>query len=256
MDLQQEPGESPVVTVNGKPFFPVILSTFYRMNQTGYENIKSAVNVRDFIAGADANPFWVAPDTYDFSQVDARINELLRETPDAYIAPYIWCMPPLWYTDRYPERISAFNDGSRFQYYTSTVTFSSPEFRADARAAMTALIRHCEEHFGSKIFMYNLIGGVSCEWQGWGAHHLADWKKLADYSPHALRDFKAFAKEYQVETTAIPSYQERTHSADGLFRDPRTDARSMLYDVYGSHSIASCINELAAAAKEACHRSN
>ena len=38
VDLQQEPGESPVVTVNGKPFFPVILSTFYRMNQTGYEN--------------------------------------------------------------------------------------------------------------------------------------------------------------------------------------------------------------------------
>ena len=143
---------------------------------------------------------------------------------DAYIAPYIWWHCASFGIQTDIRTYSAFKYGTDFQIlYFNSHLFQS-EFRADARAAMTALIRHCEEHFGSKIFMYNLIGGVSCEWQGWGAHHLADWKKLADYSPHALRDFKAFAKEYQVETTAIPSYQERTHSADGLFRDPRTDA--------------------------------
>lgn len=252
--LEHRPGGSPRFMVNGKPFFPVILSTFYDHKPTGFENKRMGVNVRSLVCGGVTNTWWTGPDTYNFSQVDARVNQYLRETPDAYISAYIWCMPPTWYERKYPDRISRNSDGTQFNYYTATVTFSDPDFRADAKRALEAIVSHLEEEFGSRILIYNLVGGVSFEWQGWGAHSMAQFKRLADYGPAAQRDFREYAKQQGVKADAIPTYEERMRSINGLFRNPVRDAMSMLYDEYYSHSIASCITELAHTVKKTVGR--
>ena len=245
---------SPIVMVNGKPFFPVLLSTFFPKKATGFEHRKQGVNVRVMVAGGTATTWWTGPDTYNFSQVDQRINEYLRETPDAYISAYIWCMPPNWYEKTYPERISMNSDGKKFDYYVATVTFSGEEYRKDAKKALNAIVNHLEEQFGSRILIYNLVGGISYEWQGWGAHSMAQHKRLADYGPTAQRDFKNYAAKRGVMVNGVPSYEERMHSLDGIFRNPAADAVPMLYDEYYSESIATCITEFAKEVKTILNR--
>jgi len=252
--LQASDGGSPIVMVNGKPFFPVLLSTSYPKNPTGFEHKKQGVNVRVMVAGGRATTWWTGPDTYNFSQVDLKINECLRETPDAYISAYIWCMPPNWYEKTYPERVSINSDGKIFPYYVATVTFSGEEYRKDAKKALNAIVSHLEEQFGSRILIYNLIGGISCEWQGWGAHSMAQHKRLADYGPTAQRDFKNYAAKRGVKVDGAPAYDERMHSIDGIFRNYATDAVSMLYDEYYSESIATCITEFAKEVKTILNR--
>ncbi len=253
-ELRRTEAGSPEVLVNGRPFYPVILSTFYRKKPTGFEHRLQGVNVRDFVCGGMSSTWWTGPGQYDFAQVDRTVNEYLRETPDLYFAAYVWCMPPRWYEKLHPERISRNSDGTCFDYYTATVTFSDAEYRADAARAVAALVRHLEEHFGSRILFYNLCGGVSLEWQGWGAHSMARLKRLADYSPAAARDFRAYAARRGAAVAGVPDYAARTHSADGLFRDPVADAAAMLYDEYYSSGIATCITAMAKAVKEACGR--
>ncbi len=249
-----ESASGSIITVNGKPFYPVFLDIFYERMATGLSGGDSPVNVRTFLAGGMSNEWWVGPDTYDFTEIDARIGRILREYPNAYIAAWVWCQPPHWYDKRYPERISKQNDGGVFPYYVSTVTFSDPEYRKDAGKAIAALVKHCETYFGSRMFAYNLSGGISLEWQGWGCHSQAQRKVLNDYSPAATRDFKAFAaaRYPQLGVERVPTYEERTAVRETIFRDPVKDASSIAFDEYYSESIADCIVELARAAKQAC----
>ncbi len=243
------------VTVDGKPFFPTFLSVFYERVPTGLEGSDSPITVREFLAGGMSNEWWIGPDRYDFSAVDARISKIIREYPNAYIAAWVWCQPPHWYDEAYPDRISKQSDGGVFPYYVSTVTFSDPEYRKDAARAIRAFVEHCEKYFGNKMLAYNLSGGISLEWQGWGCHSQAQRKVLNDYSPAAQRDFKAFVAERYpaLKAAGVPSYAERTAPGETVFRDPVSEAGPIAFDEYYSESVADCIALLARAVKEATH---
>lgn len=247
--VETTPG-GPIATRNGKPFYFNILTVNNPAIPTGMEGSGSPFNVIVFRAGGLGQHWWIGPGRYDFTAVDRVLSQFAEAYPDSYLGLYIWCQPGLWYEKQYPERISRQDNGAIMHYYVSTVTFSDPDYRRDAAAAVAALIEHCEKYFGSRMALYSLMGGASCEWQGWNAHT----NHLADYSTAARRDFKNFLKRELPECADIgmPSPAQRLAADDGtLFRNLARDRSAILYDRYYSESIADCIGQLAGAAKTA-----
>lgn len=245
-------GVSPIVKLNSKPFYPTFMSIFYPKYPTGMEGKNSPIKVREFLAGGSANEWWVGPDQYDFTAIDERICKIIREYPDSYVAAWVWCQPPHWYDKTYPDRISRDSKGNVFPYYVSTVTFSDPEYRKDAAKAIKAFVEHCEKYFGNKMFAYNMAGGISLEWQGWGCHSMGTRGVLNDYSQSAQRDFVNFAAQRypELNITAIPSFEERSVNRGTVFRDPVKDKKAIIYEEYYSESIADCIAVCAAEVKK------
>ena len=243
----------PVPMLNGKPFYFNILTCHQYKQQfsvpSGMEGKNSPFNVVAVRAGGSSETnWWIGPDKYDFAAVDRYLSRLMFLYPDSKLGVYVWCQPPHWYEKRYPDRIYKAHDGTKRGYYVSTVTFSDPEVRADAQRALTALVKHCEKYFGSRIVLYNLLGGISCEWQGW---HIGT-NKFADFGVNAKRDFIRYAAARGVTVTKVPDAKARMLSDGGIFRNPKRDALAMLYDDYYNESVAECIRGIAEAVKKAC----
>ena len=240
-----------IAQLDGKPFYFNILSVAHLNIPSGMEGKQSPFNVVGLRIGGMRETWWVGPDQYDFTDVDRGFNKLIKDYPDSKIALYFWCHPGTWYEQVYPERISRQANGSTMRYYTATVCFSDADVRADAVRAVTRLVEHCEKHFGGKIALYNLMGGISCEWQGWNAHTA----QMADYSMAAQRDFADWLKKNAPSVAMkMPTFEERSRATDGmsLFRDPIRDNVSILYDRFYSESIADFIDIMAKATKKAC----
>ncbi|MCQ2397086.1 MAG: hypothetical protein MJ106_05265, partial [Lentisphaeria bacterium] len=250
LKLEQTPfGPTPML--NGKPFFFNILTAHNYADfifETGMEGHNSPFNVIAVrLGGRGETDWWLGPDTYDFSGVDRTLSLMLERYPDSYLGPYIWCHPGFWYRRTYPERLSRMEDGSEYNYYVAAVTFGHPEVRRDAERAVAALVEHLRKFFGSRVLLVNLMGGISCEWQGWAAHS----DQYADFSDFSKQDFKEYAAKAGIENAEIPKRPERESSFDGVLRNPAADAVSILYDRYYSESVAGMVAGIAAAAKAA-----
>ncbi len=253
LKLAQTP-TGPVPMLNGKPFFFNILTSHQYKQQfsvpSGMEGKNSPFNVVVIRAGGAAETdWWKGPDQYDFEALDRTLSQLMYLYPDSMLGIYVWCHPSNWYEKLYPDRISKAHDGSKFGYYVSTVTFSDPEVRADAQRALTAFVNHCEKYFGSKIVLYNLMGGISCEWQGWQSHS----PKFADFGVNAKRDFIKYAATHGVKVDEVPDADARMASDGGIFRNPKQHALAMLYDDYYNESVAECVRGIAEVTKKACN---
>lgn len=216
---------------------------------TGLEGPDSPFNVIAIRLGGSKNLWWVGPDQYDFREVDFILSRTLALYPDSKLAPFVWCHPGRWYDQVYPERVSRMEDESkRLRYYVSTVSFDDPDVRKDAQKALDALVKHVEERFGSKVVLYLLMGGISCEWQGWAAHS----DTYADFSDLAQERFREVAAQHGLKTQGTPRGPEREASLDGVFRSPTKNPVEFLYDRYYSQSIAECLDLLAETTKKAC----
>ena len=246
----------PTPMLNGTPFFfnCYTIHPYFpeRTIPTGMEGEKSPFNVVACRVGGNSSSadWWKGPGEYDFTLLDWTLDSLLRDFPDAKLGLYVWCHPGLWYAEKYPERIARDENGKPCGgYYVSMVSFSDPAMQEDTLAAIRALVTHCEEYFGSKIVLYNLMGGATCEWQGWLSHS----SHFSDYSETSLEQFKKYAAERGVEVDHIPTPEEQKASADGIFRDPAATALVRLYDRFYSESIARFIDRIAGTIKETSH---
>ncbi|MBR6472020.1 MAG: hypothetical protein IKS83_09505 [Victivallales bacterium] len=250
LKLRQTP-DGPIPELNGKPFFFNIVCVEHYNTPTGMEGGASPINIAALRLGGHAPPWWVGPDEYDFSPVDRQMNMLLERYPDAMLGVYLWCQPPTWYQQMYPERISLNENGLPVNYYVATVNFANEDYLQDAERAIRALVEYLEKHYGARMVLYNLMGGATCEWQGWNSHT----QYFADYSEGHGRDFQRYASQQGLEVPAgTPTRAERTASLPGgIFRKPDRDWKAMLYDRFYNDSMAQCVLRLAKVTREASH---
>lgn len=247
----------PQLFVNGKVMYPVI-GNCWRVD-TGFDRAKA--NIRTFWTGGIRWPeWWIGPNQYNFASVNKMASDILEQDPSALILPILWTAPPVWWAKDHPDDISKFSDGTTWEYYRATATFSSEAWKKDAAAAMREFVRHVESSpYGSRVVGYWFIGGVSAEWQGWGCHECHKRNALMDYSPVARQAFRNFmASNTPATTTAaapleIPNLQERLRADLGNFRDPVKSALAIAYDQYYSESISDAVTFFARLIKETVH---
>jgi len=244
----------PVATVNGKPYYFNILTLYgyadglsIRSGMEGEGSPFDTIALR--LGGPKEVTWWTGPNKYDFTGIDHYFNVIFERFPGCKLALYVWCHPGSWYRTTYPERISLMEDGSTHKYYIAPVSFSNLDARRDAENAMRTLVEHIEKYYGSRTILYNLMGGISCEWQGWAAQS----NHYADYSKYAIADFEKYAAKNHMPTKGIPGRKERETGMDSVFRSPKKDALAILYDKYYSETISEFVDKMAQTVKNACH---
>ena len=79
--------QGPVPMLNGKPFYFNVLTLHHFNVPNGIEGPKSPFNVVVVRAGGygDSGRWWVGPDQYDFSVVDANLSMLAERFPDSML---------------------------------------------------------------------------------------------------------------------------------------------------------------------------
>ena len=256
-------GNVPRLVVNGKPIYPLIGNAGGRDIPRTREAFKRAnFNIESsWIDGLGSDQWWVGPDAYDFTPVDAKIVEALDFDPALLVLPIVWAAPPDWWKDVYPDEMARFSDGTTWNYYRSAHSFSSEIWKRDAAAALSAFVHHVESMpYASRVLGYWIIGGVSAEWQGWGCHASHENGHLMDYSPPAQAAFRAFLQRAhpdraaQFATAQVPSIEQRLASELGMFRDPAAAQMVIDYDAYYSESVVDGMLHCLHAVKESCGR--
>ena len=144
-------------------------------------------------------------------------------------------------------------------------SFHSLVWREEAGRAVAALIEHCEaQPYAGRIWAWHLCDGLFCEWFHWDEY---TFDGLADYSPAAQADFRrwlrctyhddpqalarAWGREVDFETAAIPSPAERAFPSHDEFYDPTRDRPVIDYVRCLNEATADSIVAICQAAKRA-----
>ncbi len=196
---------------NGKPFVSINNELYYPLAYTSYfeecgefsDFIKSGyrmffINV-SFSAlpinnGTGFSPFLTGVfenEAPDYSEFDSRVNEILRECPDAFIFPRInIAMPRKWIRENKEECVET-PSGMRESLY-------SDKFLRDGAEMLRTLVSHIRAtDYSDRIAGYQLCGGTTQEW----FHH----DLSGSFSEKGLNKFRIWIKD-RYNITDVPVF--------------------------------------------------
>lgn len=133
---------------------------------------------------------WTGEERYDFSAVDKQMDMFIENAPDGFFAPMFQVDTRPWYLETHPEVPDSFLCLSQIAH--------DETWRKAAADYLKAVIRHCEEKYGDRIYGYFILGGGTTEW-------------LSDHDheePHPIKE--AAYKKYRNDAGAtLPTKEER-----------------------------------------------
>jgi hypothetical protein len=276
---------SEVRQLNGVPAFYVnggltsqMLAAPYRDPQRGMADFddfrKAGISIFDIYVRFP----WTAPETYDFTQVDRKLDAYLAVDNKVLFLPRILLTPGRWFVQQFPNEISMRDDGSPAGMFPSqnagnNPSFSSEVYRELSHKATIAFIKHLEEKYGEHIVGYQVGNGFGGEWLPFNSF----WETrpgappptkfgVEDYSPPARTAFKNWLRakygtdaalraawhddRVSLESAEPPNEVERYTTNRGIFFDPALGSRVPDYFAFYNDSVASVLVENAAWVKE------
>ncbi len=128
---------------------------------------------------------WVGDGLYDFDPIDRQMDMFLENAPEGYFAPMFQIDTRPWYLAEDPDRPNSFLRLSQIA--------GDPRFIRDTADYLRAVVAHCEEKYGERIWGYFMLGGSTTEW-------FSDY----DYeAPHPLKE-EAYRRYLGDETAVLP----------------------------------------------------
>jgi len=210
--------------------------------------------------------WWIGPGQYDFSVIDAFLEDYIARNPDRYFMPRIDLSQQgfPWWGVAYPDEMNILRDiitgevrdqlelnPEAISYLGHEVhldglnlhSFHSLAWREEAGQAVAALVNHCEAApYAERIWGWHLCDGLFCEWFHWNEY---SFECLADYSPAAQADYRrwlrrtyhndcgelshAWGRKVEFNSVTIPSPRERMQLSYGEFYDPVQDRPTIDY---------------------------
>ena len=150
---------------------------------------------------------WVGDGQYDFGPIDRQMDMFLENAPEGFFAPMFQIDTRPWYLAEDPSRPNSFLRLSQIA--------GDPRFIRDTADYLRAVVTHCEEKYGERIWGYFLLGGTTTEW-------FSDF----DYeAPHPLKE--AAYRRYLGDENAVLPDQALLNREGGNFlgRDEEEVAR-------------------------------
>ena len=237
------------VYINGKRTIPILGHGDVVEDDRQHGYYRSGVELRGIHARTQDNSWWTGDDQYDFSKIDARINEALRVDKNVGIVLYFYITPPQWWGKKYSDELAMLDNGRKMLSHLAYVSFASKKYREDSVRAMTALLNHVKNApYSDRMAGYVIAEGVTAEWIWWDVF---DYKHLADYSTSAKREFAKYVAKYAPGMSPdIPSVKQRKTTGLGLFLDPENNRKSLLYTRFKSVMIAETIENVVTEARK------
>ncbi len=132
---------------------------------------------------------WIGENKYDFSAVDKQMDMFIENAPDGYFAPMFQVDTRPWYLEAHEGVPNSFTHLSQIAH--------DEEWRRAAADYLKAVIMHCEEKYGDRIYGYFLLGGTTTEW-------FSDHDKEA---PHPIKQ-AAYRRYLNDAGASLPSKEE------------------------------------------------
>lgn len=102
---------APTLFINGEPHNGMAYTAYGPSVEVFRDFTRAGVDLYSFSATPTEAGYglsrtsWVAPDEYDFSQLDERVLMVLEANPDAYIFPRLYVHAPKWWSEQNPDDI-------------------------------------------------------------------------------------------------------------------------------------------------------
>ena len=133
----------------------------------------------------------VAPGKYDYSDLDARIERVLKAAPNAWLLPRVYTVAPEWWCARNEDEVTRYGaprehprPGIDVYPGRFNPSLASRAWRNFASDNMTRLIEHIQQKPWADHFLgFHFASGTSEEWVDWGTHD----GYFPDYSPPMIR---------------------------------------------------------------------
>ena len=163
-------GQTPLLEINGETAAPMFWMTpdeasAYKSDygENMYASGVGLTAVR--IGNNDATyPFWISDNTYDFTQLDAKIYSVLQGQPNAKLLIQLDTTPPDWWFEA-----NSGKDGIYYKDGQKYLSFSSSLWREDVLNFLDAAYNHISNaNYSSQLIGVLLTGGTTYEWQWWG----------------------------------------------------------------------------------------
>ncbi|MEA3401458.1 MAG: beta-galactosidase [Armatimonadota bacterium] len=228
---------------------------------------------------------WRGPDQFDFSEVDERLQRILRVDPEGYIIFYLACDAYREWGAENPDHVTQDQDGlpaivdmhpkrwggdppeGRERYGPSLV---SQKLREETADALRRLVAHVESsEAGKAVIGYHVAGYNDGQWFQW-AQLAGDEVHLADYSPAAVASFRDWLRrrydgdlaalraawnqpQVTFESAEPPGFERYWTEPSGLL-DPARDGDIADWTRFYSEGPAETVMFLADVLKEATPR--
>lgn len=223
---------------------------------------------------------WTAPDKWDFSAVDQKLDEYKALDPNALFLPRILLTPGDWFGKMYPDEITRRDDGSPAGMFGGGPhpSFASAKYRELSHKLMIAFITHLEEKYGDRIIGYQVGNGFGGEWLPFNsfwetrgdAPHPTKFG-VEDYGPASVSAFrtwlrKKYGQDVQAlrkawsdeavtfESAAAPGEVARYSTTKGIFFDPAVSRQVPDFLVYFNDSVGDMLLENARWIKQITNR--
>ncbi len=213
---------------------------------------------------------WLAPDKFDFSQLDRRALMVLEADPEAFFFPRLYLHAPTWWSEKHPDDIVLYDpgDGKPVPFIHSggkpAPSWASDAWRRDTAEGLRRLIAHVRASpYSDRVIGYHLASGTTEEWMMWGANE----NQWVDYSPvNTARFRKWLRRKYRTvkrlrrawddpavafETAAVPAKARRSAAGLGALRLLPREQPVVDYYLYNSELVADTIAYFARVVKKA-----
>ncbi|MCL4216214.1 MAG: beta-galactosidase [Candidatus Hydrogenedentes bacterium] len=268
---------APALVVNGQPYSGMAYMTYAPTPEYFSDFGEAGVELYSFSATPTESTYnlaaecWIAPDTFDYTQLDERMAMVLQAEPDALIVPRLFLGTPPWWAETYPEDLVTYDpddgipeafvlDGKR------VASWASEKWRDDTSDALRRFVAHVEQSsYAKHVIGYHLASGTTEEWMQWGSNE----DQWTDYSAPNVNRFRSWLEDKYVDlesfrsawndddvtfaTAAIPTKAQRAAAQHGYLKDPAVDQASIDYVLYTSWLTVDAIKAFAAVVKKATH---
>ena len=268
---------APTLAINGTPHPGSSYMTYHPDGANFRKMGEAGVHLYSFSATPTestynlAKPCWVAPNEYDYTEMDARAHLVLDNDPDAYMFPRLFLGTPPWWADAHPEDLVHYDPGNgESEVFVlrgkRVASWASERWRADTADALRRFIQHVESSdYGSRVVGYHVASGTTEEWMQWGSNE----DQWTDYSPVNVAAFRQWLRrkygtdealrvawndtDVSLDTATVPSRATRAASELGYLRDPAKAQAVIDYILYTSWLTADTVKYFARVVKDATH---
>ncbi|MBR6372635.1 MAG: beta-galactosidase, partial [Victivallales bacterium] len=247
-------GIRPMLKFRGKLHYP----SFYQTSESGrrlrppmeakYNNFRITIPFVDF---------WKDENTFDFSELDARVCSLLNVFPDAIFMLDIRYYMPNWWLKANPDHVSKTESGVPRLPYENEQALGSKKWLADSDKAVKALLDYIKtQPWCSRIWGANVGESRNGEWF-WGIQDHNVKHTMYGYSKGDNDTFRNMLREkYKTnealqkawkqpdvtfETATQPYLKDALKEKEGVILNPDTDMRIIDWYLFRNRALAEAI---------------